>query len=52
MDKKMIGKLLMTGLGTALMFASSFVNEKNQDMKMEETISKKVAEALNQAKES
>ena len=52
MDKKMIGKLLMTGLGTVLMIASSFVNEKNQDMKMEETISKKVAEALNQAKES
>jgi hypothetical protein len=53
MDKKMIGKVLMMGLGTALTLASSFVNAKNQDVQMKETIAKEVAEALkNQAKES
>lgn len=52
MDKKLIGKYVMVGLGAALTLASSLVNTKNQDVKMEETISKKVQEALNQAKES
>lgn len=53
MDKKMIGKYLMLALGTGLTLASSLVNQKNQDAKMEETIAEKVAEALsNQTKES
>lgn len=53
MDKKMVGKVLMMGLGTALTLASSFVNAKNQDAQMKETIAKEVAEALkNQMKES
>lgn len=53
MDKKMIGKVLMMGLGTALTLASSFVNAKNQDAQMKETVAKEVAEALkNQMKES
>lgn len=53
MDKKLIGKVLMMGLGTALTLASQFVNAKNQDTQMKEAIAKEVAEALNnQAKES
>lgn len=53
MDKKMIGKVLMMGLGTALTLASTFVNQKNQDSQMKEAIAKEVAEALkNQARES
>lgn len=53
MDKKMVGKFLMMGLGTALTLASSFVNAKNQDAQMKESIAKEVAEALaKQAKES
>lgn len=53
MDKKMVGKLLMMGLGTALTLASSFVNAKNQDTQMKETVAKEVAEVLkNQMKES
>lgn len=53
MDKKLVGKYLMMGLGTALTLAASLVNSRNQDVKMEETIAEKVAEALkNQAKES
>ena len=53
MDKKMIGKFVMMGLGTALSLASSFVNSKNQDAAMKETVAKEVAEALkNQMKES
>lgn len=53
MDKKTIGKFLMMGLGTALTLASTFVNQKNQDVQMKETIAKEVAEALaKQTKES
>jgi hypothetical protein len=53
MDKKLIGKLVMMGLGTALTLASSFVNAKNQDAQMKEAVAKEVAEALKiQAKES
>ena len=53
MDKKMIGKYLMMGLGAALTLASSFVNSKNQDAQMKEAVAEQVAEALkNQAKES
>lgn len=53
MDKKMIGKFIMMGLGTALTLASSFVNAKNQDSQMKEAVAKEVAEALkNQMKES
>lgn len=52
-DKKIVGKYLMMGLGTALTLAASLVNSRNQDVKMEETIAEKVAEALkNQARES
>lgn len=53
MDKKLIGKYLMLGLGAVLTLGSSLVNAKNQDDKMKETIAAEVAEALkNQAKES
>lgn len=53
MDKKLIGKYAMLALGAALTLGSSLVNGKNQEAKMEETIAKKVKEALaNQAKES
>lgn len=53
MDKKMIGKILMMGLGTALTLASSFVNSKNQDAQMKEAVAKEVEEALKkQMKES
>ena len=53
MDKKMIGKFLMMGLGTALTLAASLVQSKNQDNAMKEAVAKEVAEVLkNQAKES
>ena len=53
MDKAKVGKYLMLGLGAALTLGANLVNTKNQDNKMDETISKKVAEALaNQTKES
>lgn len=53
MDKKMIGKFLMMGLGTALTLASTFVSAKNQDTAMKEAVAKEVAEAMkNQAKGS
>jgi hypothetical protein len=53
MDKKLIAKYGMMALGALLTVGSSLVNAKNQDVKMEETIAKKVSEALaNQAKES
>lgn len=53
MDKKLVTKYLMMGLGAALTIGANLVNAKNQDDKMKETIAEKVAEALNdQAKES
>lgn len=52
MNKTTIGKYAMTALGLVLTVAGTMVNGKLQDKKMEETIAKKVAEALeNQAKE-
>ena len=53
MDKQQVTKYLMLGLGAALTLGANLVNAKNQDDKMNETIAKKVAEALNdRAKES
>ena len=53
MEKEKVVKYLMLGLGAALTVGSSLVNAHNQDRKMEETIAKKVSEALaNQAEES
>ena len=53
MDKKLISKYLMMGLGAALTLGSTLVNAKNQDTNMKETIAKEVAEYMkNQTKES
>ena len=53
MDKAKAVKYLMLGLGAALTLGANLVNAKNQDNRMNETIAKKVAEALNeQTKES
>lgn len=53
MDKGKMVKLGLSVLGMALTIGSTLVNDKVKDAKMEETISKKVKEALsNQAKES
>ena len=53
MDKAKIGKYVMLGLGAALTLGANLVNTKNQETKMNETITEKVAEALaNQTKES
>ena len=53
MDKKLVTKYLMMGLGAALSLGASLINAKNQEDQMNETIAKKVAEALNdQTKES
>ena len=53
MNKQLVTKYLMMGLGAALTLGANLVNSKNQDDKMKETIAEKVAEALNnQAKES
>jgi 2-keto-3-deoxy-6-phosphogluconate aldolase len=52
MDKAKITKYVMLGLGAALTLGANLVNAKNQDDKMKETIAEKVAEALEQAKES
>lgn len=52
MDKAKITKYVMLGVGAALTLGANLVNAKNQDNKMKETIAEKVAEALEQAKES
>lgn len=53
MDKKTIGKFLMMGLGTAMALGASFIQSKNQEREMKETVVKEVAEYFkNQAKES
>lgn len=53
MDKKVIAKYLMMGLGAALSIGASLVNGKNQSDQMKETIAKEVADQIaNQAKES
>ena len=46
MDKVKVGKYAMTVLGMVLTAAGTFINTKTQDAKMEEVITKKVAEAL------
>lgn len=53
MDKKLIGKYLMMGLGYALTLASTYVGSKTQDAQIKEAVAEQVAEALkNQAKGS
>lgn len=53
MDKKLIGKYVMMGLGMALTAAASFVESKNQDATIKETVIKEVAKHFEgQAKES
>lgn len=48
-----IGKVLLPVAGIVLTVASSIVNAKNNEAKMEQTVAKKVAEALeSQTKES
>lgn len=53
MDKAKIAKVALSVLGVGLTFAATFVNDKVKDAKLEETVAKKVAEALTeQTKES
>ena len=53
MDKSKMVKLGMSVLGIALTIGSTLVNDKLKSNQLEETVTKKVAEALeNQAKES
>lgn len=50
---KQVGKIALPVAGVVLTIAANIVNSKNQEAQMEQTIAKKVAEALeNQAKES
>lgn len=46
MDKKTIGKVAMGVLGIALTVGSTIVNDKLQKDKLDETVAKKVKEAL------
>jgi hypothetical protein len=53
LDLTKIGKIALPVGGLLLTLAANVVNSKNQEVQMEQTIAKKVAEALeNQAKES
>lgn len=53
MDKTKLAKLALSALGVGLTLASTLVNDKVKDSKLEETVAKKVEEALqNQVKES
>lgn len=53
MDKTKMMKAGLSVLGLALTLGSTLINDKMKNDKLEETVSKKVAEALNnQAKES
>lgn len=53
MDKTKVMKMGLSVLGLALTLGSTFVNDKVKDAKLNETISEKVKEALNnQVKES
>lgn len=53
MDKTKLVKLGLSALGIILTIGSTMVNDKVKSTELEETVSKKVAEALkNQAKES
>ena len=46
MNFKNFGKIILPVAGVVLTIASSIVNTKTQDAKMDATIGKKVAEAL------
>lgn len=53
MNLSKAGKILLPVGAAVLTLVSGIVNSKNQEVQMEKTIAKKVAEALeNQAKES
>lgn len=53
MNKAKLAKLALSALGFGLTLASTLVNDKVKDTKLEETVAKKVAEALsNQVEES
>ena len=53
MDKAKLAKIALSALGMGLTLASTLVNDKVKDAKLEETVTKKVGEALaNQVKES
>ena len=53
MDWKKLGGTLLPLAGIALTVVSSVVSSKQQELQLEKTVTKKVAEALeNQAKES
>lgn len=53
MDKTKLVKLGLSALGIVLTIGATMVNDKVKSSELEETVSKKVAEALsNQAKES
>lgn len=47
MDKTKLVKIGLSVLGMGLTFVGTMVNDKVKDNKMEETIAKKVEEALN-----
>lgn len=51
-NKEQIGKLVLGGLGLVLTVASSIVSNKNQERALNETVTKKVAEALAKTEES
>jgi len=46
MDKKVIGKIGLAVIGGVLTLASSLVNDKVKAQQLDETVAKKVAEAL------
>lgn len=53
MDKAKLAKTLLSVAGLGLTLVSTLVNDKVKDNKLEETVAKKVEEALsNQVKES
>lgn len=47
MDKSKMVKVGLSALGMVLTIASTLVNSKVSDVKLEETVSEKVKEALN-----
>lgn len=51
-DKAKVGKMVLGGLGIVLTVASSIVSNKNQERQLNETVAKKVAEALAKTEES
>lgn len=46
MDKKVIGKVIMPLLGAAFTIGAALINDKKQADMLDETVAKKVAEAL------